>query len=316
MANLAQATPVATPTVPPQTGEPTTGSLLEPGEPFSREPMGFFTDTTLCIGCKACEVACKNWNGLQADILPMSGDSYDNTRSLSGENWRHVKFIEQFPEGGGGRWLLMSDVCKHCVHAGCLEVCPTGAIIRTEYDTVVIQADVCNGCRNCIAACPFGVIEINPDSKTAMKCTLCYDRLQSGLPPACAKACPTESIKFGTIKDLHAIAGARIEQLNAQAQTDGSSSDAYLYGADESILGGLNSFYLLLDKPEVYGLPSHPKLPSKDLPAASALGVGGAVGMAALGVVAFRKRRMDEFAAAAREAEGGEEEVAKPEVTE
>ena len=307
MATLAQATPVATPTVPPQTAEPTTGSLLEPQEPFPHEPMGFFTDTTLCIGCKACEVACKNWNGLQADILPLSGDSYDNTRQLSGENWRHVKFIEQFSaDRSGGRWLLMSDVCKHCVHAGCLEVCPTGAIIRTEYDTVVIQADVCNGCRNCIAACPFGVIEINPDSRTAMKCTLCYDRLQNSLPPACAKACPTESIKFGTIKDLREIATARIEQLNTQAQTNGQDPGAYLYGADDSFLGGLNSFYLLVDKPEVYGLPSQPKLPSRDVPAASALGVGGAVGMAALGLVAFRKRRMDEFAAASRAAESGD----------
>ena len=98
---------------------------------------------------------------------------------------------------------MMSDVCKHCVQAGCLEVCPTGAIIRTEFDTVVIQADVCNGCRDCIAACPFGVIEINPVSKTAQKCTLCYDRLQNGLAPACAQACPTASIQFGPIDELH-----------------------------------------------------------------------------------------------------------------
>jgi formate dehydrogenase iron-sulfur subunit len=299
MADLrqAQATPVATPTAPPASSEPATGAALAPREPFPREPMGFFTDTTICIGCKACEVACKNWNGLSADILALSGDSYDNTRSLSGETWRHVKFVEQFPEDrAGGRWLLMSDVCKHCVHAGCLEVCPTGAIIRTEYDTVVIQADVCNGCRTCIAACPFGVIEINPVSRTAMKCTLCYDRLQSSLPPACAKACPTESIKFGTIDELHQIANDRVAQLNAQAQADGRDPDAYLYGADDSILGGLNAFFLLVDQPEVYGLPAQPKLPSRELPAGAAIGVGGALGMAALGMVAFRKRRMDEFA--------------------
>jgi formate dehydrogenase iron-sulfur subunit len=216
---------------------------------------------------------------------------------MNGENWRHVKFIEQFPEDrAGGRWLLMSDVCKHCVQAGCLEVCPTGAIMRTEYDTVVIQADVCNGCRDCIAACPFGVIEINPVSRTAMKCTLCYDRLQSGLPPACAQACPTHSIQFGTIEELRERATARVEQLNSQASADGRTPDAYLYGADDSVLGGLNSFYLLVDEPHVYGLPANPKLPSRDLPASSALGIGGALGMAALGVVAFRKRRMDEFA--------------------
>ena len=147
------------------------------------EPMGFYTDTTVCIGCKACEVACKEWNQLPSTnggVNTLSGDSYDNTRKLDGIHWRHVKFIEQFTETRqDGRWLLMSDVCKHCVHAACLEVCPTGAIIRTEFDTVVIQSDACNGCRDCIAACPFGVIDINPASGTAQKCTLCYDRLQS-----------------------------------------------------------------------------------------------------------------------------------------
>ncbi|HYU08497.1 MAG TPA: 4Fe-4S dicluster domain-containing protein, partial [Gemmatimonadales bacterium] len=147
--------------------------------PLAAEPMGFFTDTTICIGCKACEVACKNWNQLPAEtggIRELSGDSYDNTRKLDGLHWRHVKFIEQFDGPYNGRWLMMSDVCKHCVQAGCLEVCPTGAIIRTEFDTVVIQSDVCNGCRACIAACPFGVIDMNPAAGTAQKCTLCYDR--------------------------------------------------------------------------------------------------------------------------------------------
>ncbi len=172
------------------------------------EPMGFYTDTTVCIGCKACEVACKEWNQLPSangGANTLSGDSYDNTRQLSGINWRHVKFVEQFNEDRkDGRWLLMSDVCKHCVQAGCLEVCPTGAIIRTEFDTVVIQSNTCNGCRDCIAACPFGVIDINPVSNTAQKCTLCYDRLQSGLEPACSKACPTDSIQFGTISELRA----------------------------------------------------------------------------------------------------------------
>jgi formate dehydrogenase iron-sulfur subunit len=304
MTTLTQATPVATPPASSGTGQPvspTSGTAYTPPGAFPTVPMGFFTDTTVCSGCKACEVACKNWNGLPADGFALSGDSYDNTQTLNGENWRHVKFIEQFPEDrAGGRWLMMSDVCKHCVEASCLEVCPTGAIIRTEYDTVVIQSDVCNGCRDCIAACPFGVIEINPVSRTAMKCTLCYDRMQSGLPPACAQACPTASIKFGTIEDLHKTANDRLQQLNAQAQADGKPQDAYLYGADESLLGGLNSFYLLVDKPEVYGLPTQAKLPSKNLPAASVLGAGGAIGMAVLGGIAFRKRRMDAFAEAQR----------------
>src|ERR687884_248373 len=193
-------------------GLPSAPVAFQPGQ-----PVGFFTDTTLCIGCKACEVACNQWNQLPSwggGANTLSGNSYDNTRQLDGIHWRHVKFVEQFnPDRSQGRWLLMSDVCKHCVQAGCLEVCPTGAIMRTEFDTVYIQQDVCNGCRYCVAGCPFGVIEINPVSGTAQKCTLCYDRIQVGLEPACSKACPTDSIQFGTIRELKDRAQKRVEQL-------------------------------------------------------------------------------------------------------
>jgi formate dehydrogenase iron-sulfur subunit len=186
----------------------------------------------------------------------------------------------------------MSDVCKHCVRAPCLEVCPTGAIIRTEFDTVVIQSDVCNGCRLCIAACPFGVIDINPASDTAQKCTLCYDRLQAGMEPACAQACPTDSIRFGPIRELKQQAQARVEQLHQLGETR-----AHLYGADEKgPLGGLNSFYLLVDQPEVYGLPRVPKVPTRNLLPSSLLSTAGAVMLALLGIVGLRKRRMDERA--------------------
>ncbi len=264
------------------------------------EPMGFFTDTTVCIGCKACEVACKEWNQLPATdggANTLSGQSYDNTRQLDGIHWRHVKFVEQFPaDREGGRWLMMSDVCKHCVQAGCLEVCPTGAIIRTEFDTVVIQSNVCNGCRDCIAACPFGVIGTNPVSGTAQKCTLCYDRMQVGLTPACAKACPTESIQFGPIASLRRTARARVERLQGQGRTR-----AYLYGDDETILGGLNSFYLLEDRPEVYGLPAAPKLPSRNLVPGSLWSGLGALLVGLVGLVSFRQRRMEEIGG-----EGGE----------
>ncbi len=264
------------------------------------EPMGFFTDTTVCIGCKACEVACKEWNQLPATdggANTLSGQSYDNTRQLDGIHWRHVKFVEQFPaDREGGRWLMMSDVCKHCVQAGCLEVCPTGAIIRTEFDTVVIQSNVCNGCRDCIAACPFGVIGTNPVSGTAQKCTLCYDRMQVGLTPACAKACPTESIQFGPIASLRRTARARVERLQGQGRTR-----AYLYGDDETILGGLNSFYLLEDRPEVYGLPAAPKLPSRNLVPGSLWTGLGALLVGLVGLVSFRQRRMEEIGG-----EGGE----------
>jgi formate dehydrogenase iron-sulfur subunit len=257
--------------------------------------MGFYTDTTVCIGCKACEVACKEWNQLPAEnggVRELSGDSYDNTRRLDGTHWRHVKFVEQFDETRhNGRWLMMSDVCKHCVQAGCLEVCPTGAIIRTEFDTVVIQSDVCNGCRDCIAACPFGVIEINPVSNTAQKCTLCYDRMQHGLEPACAKACPTNSIQFGPIRELRQRAQARVQQLHGQGERR-----AYLYGADDTLLGGLNSFYLLVDTPETYGLPRQPQMPSRNLRPSSALSFIGAAVLGLLGVFSLRRQRRDDAA--------------------
>jgi formate dehydrogenase iron-sulfur subunit len=259
------------------------------------EPMGFYTDTTVCIGCKACEVACKEWNQLPSrngGVIEMSGNSYDNTMQLDGTHWRHVKFVEQFNEDRtDGRWLMMSDVCKHCVTAPCLEVCPTGAIIRTEFDTVVIQSDTCNGCRACIAACPFGVIGINDVSNVAQKCTLCYDRLQAGMEPACSQACPTVSIRFGPIRELRERAEARVKQLHALGE-----NRAYLYGADDKILGGLNSFYLLVDKPEVYGLPAAPKMPTRNLIPASLFSTAGAVVLALLGLVGIRKRRMDERA--------------------
>jgi formate dehydrogenase iron-sulfur subunit len=265
------------------------------------EAMGFFTDTTICIGCKACEVACKEWNQLPARGdggagLEMSGLSYDNTMRLSGTTWRHVKFIEQFDAPYDGRWLMMSDVCKHCVQAPCLEVCPTGAIVRTEFDTVVIQSEVCNGCRDCIAACPFGVIDINPASGTAQKCTLCNDRLAVGLEPACSKACPTDSIQFGPISELRKRAEARVTQLQAAGE-----HRARLYGADPNgPLGGLNAFYLLVDEPEVYGLPLDPKLPTRNLVSSSLWSTIGAIVMTVLGAVTLRKRRMGEVASAER----------------
>jgi formate dehydrogenase iron-sulfur subunit len=224
---------------------------ITPGEAY-----GFFTDTSVCIGCKACEVACKEWNQLPADDKGFLGDSLDNTGELSGSTWRHVKFVDNVPdetmsEGNGKAFLLMSDVCKHCTHASCMDVCPTGAIVRTEFDTVFIQEDVCNGCRECIAACPYDVIDIEAKLNVARKCTLCYDRLQGGLEPACAKACPTESIQFGQLDELRDRARKREAQLHAQGLLE-----ANLYGHDEDVYGGLNAFFLLMDTPETYGLPN------------------------------------------------------------
>ncbi len=259
------------------------------------EPVGFFTDTTVCIGCKACQVACHQWNDLPAGHGPtktslpvLSGQSYDNTLSFSDVNWRHVKFIEQFspdPQRAKAAWLMMSDVCKHCVNAPCLEVCPTGAILRTEFDTVYINEPACNGCRDCIAACPFGVIHMSETRHVAQKCTFCYDRLKKDLVPACAQACPTQSIRFGPLSQLRRQADDRLRQLHRQGE-----STAHLYGADDKVLGGLNAFYLLVDKPEVYGLPSNPKLPSRGVFQSALWSIVAAI-LTALGALfAFRGR--------------------------
>ena len=212
-------------------------------------------------------MACHQWNALPArddGHVLLTGNSYDNTGSLSDVDWRHVKFIEQFSEDrtSQSRWLMMSDICKHCVDAPCLEVCPTGAIVRTEFDSVFIQEPACNGCRDCIAACPFGVIHVSAQKHIAQKCTFCYDRLQNNMVPACAQACPTASIQFGPVEELRTRAARRLETLQERGM-----SDARLYGHDDKVLGGLNSFYLLLDKPEVYGLPAETavKVPSRGL---------------------------------------------------
>ncbi len=227
---------------------------------------GFFTDTTLCIGCKACEVACKQWNQLPGDGFEFTGMSYDNTIHLGASTWRHVSFVERpvalsTQDAGAFSWLFNSDVCKHCQRAGCLESCPTGSIMRTEFDTVYVQPDICNGCGYCVVNCPFGVIDRREDDGRAWKCTLCYDRLRADMTPACAKACPTESIQFGDLEELRQRARQRVDQLH-----ESGLHEAYLYGeSKESQPGteGLNAFFLLVDQPEVYNLPPDPVVPTK-----------------------------------------------------
>ncbi len=245
------------------------------GYPEHPPRVGFFTDTSVCIGCKACEVACKEWNHVPEDGLNLTGMSYDNTAGLGADTWRHVAFIEQRKplarqqaglqhETGpdGFRWLMASDVCKHCTHAACLDVCPTGSLMRTEFGTVVVQEDICNGCGYCIPACPYGVIDQRKGDGRAWKCTLCYDRLGVGMEPACAKACPTESIQFGPLDELRERAAGRLAQLH-----EAGVGDARLYGADPNDgVGGDGAFFLLLDEPEVYGLPPDPVVTTADLP--------------------------------------------------
>ena len=228
--------------------------------------VGFFTDTSVCIGCKACEVACKEWNGVPDDGMNfLAGMSYDHTGALGADTWRHVAFIERptrdaTSDSAGVRWLMSSDVCKHCTSAACLDVCPTGALIRTEFGTVVVQQDICNGCGYCVPACPFGVIDKREADGRVWKCTLCYDRLRDGMEPACAQACPTKSIQFGPLGELRARAASRIDKLHA-AGVD----EARLYGDDpDDGVDGFGAFFLLLDEPEVYGLPPDPVCTTRD----------------------------------------------------
>jgi formate dehydrogenase iron-sulfur subunit len=274
----------------------------------ARPRVGFFTDTSVCIGCKACEVACKEWNQIPPSEQEFTGRSYDNTIDLGADTWRHVAFVEQrkaldardgadslvetaalgqasdewglqtYQDGDGMRWLMASDVCKHCTEAACLEVCPTGALFRTEFGTVVVQEDICNGCGYCVPACPFGVLDKREQDGRVWKCTLCYDRLKDDKEPACAQACPTDSIQFGELDDLRERAAARLDRLRAAGL-----QSARLYGDDPGDgVGGFGAFFLLLDEPEVYSLPPDPTDTTRDLgetwaaalTAAAALGVG------------------------------------------
>ncbi len=323
------------------------------GYPDAPPRKGFFTDTSVCIGCKACEVACKEWNLVPDDGFNLLGQSYDNTGGLTANSWRHVAFIEQpvtngrhstdagpaataradvaaartgqdtgtapgvepavdalAAAGTAGpqflgmpmsdlpgrtidaprtdfRWLMMSNVCKHCTHAGCLDVCPTGALFRTEFGTVVVQEDICNGCGYCVPACPYGVIDRREDDGRAWKCTLCYDRIGAGGTPACAQACPTESIQYGDLDELRTRAEERVAALH-----DRGVSEARLYGHDpDDGVGGDGAFFLLLDEPEVYGLPPDPVVTTRDLPDMWKRAGLAALAMAASVVVAFAGRR-------------------------
>jgi formate dehydrogenase iron-sulfur subunit len=252
--------------------------------PAQQEETGFFTDTTLCIGCKACEVACKQWNQLPADGFAWTGNSYDNTSALSETTWRHVAFVEQFDgEARPDRWLMMSDVCKHCVQAPCQEACPTGALIYNEFGNVYVQQDICNGCGYCVVSCPFGVIGRSDADGRAHKCTLCYDRQRDGMEPACAKACPTDSIRYGKVSELRTIARERVATLH-----DRGCTDAYLYGAEQNgEYAPLNAFFLLTDRPSVYNLPEAPRRASAHMKASYAVGFGVAAALAAVAALVF-----------------------------
>jgi formate dehydrogenase iron-sulfur subunit len=196
--------------------------------------------------------------------LNWTGNSYDNTGAVSHSTWRHVKFVESSPEPGFGgnapelnSWSFSSDVCKHCENAGCLEACPTGSIVRTEFGGVFVQPDICNGCGFCVVSCPFGVVARNEEDGRAFKCTFCYDRQKSGLVPACAKACPTQSIKFGEIEHLRAEAKTRMEELHARGMRD-----AAFYDASHTSVEGTHAMFIVRGDPRTYNLPPNPEVPT------------------------------------------------------
>ena len=239
-----------------------TGAVAYDGKP---PVTAFLTDSTLCIGCKACEVACKEWNRIPSDGYDFSGFSYDNTGELGASTWRHVKFVENpLTPGLGGNagdatpgWGFSSDVCKHCENAGCLEACPTGALVRTEFGGVYLQPDVCNGCAYCVVACPFGVVTRREGDGRAFKCTFCYDRQKVGLQPACAKACPTESIQFGEIDQLRMNARERLRELAGRG-----THDAQLYNPLDTSVGGIHAMFIVRGDPRTYNLPPRPETPT------------------------------------------------------
>ena len=250
---------------------------------------GFFTDSTLCIGCKACEVACKEWNEVPDDGYVWSGFSYDNTTALGHSTWRHVKFVENETQTGAGgnapgffTWGFSSDVCKHCANAGCLESCPTGSIVRTEFGSVFVQPDICNGCGYCVVSCPFGVVDRRPDDGRAFKCTFCYDRQRGGEAPACAKACPTNSILFGDLEELERAADRRIAELHAMGMTD-----ANVWNPKHTSVGGTNAFFLVRGDPSKYNLPQNPEVPTTLLPQAWTSAAIGAGALLLGSIVAF-----------------------------
>jgi formate dehydrogenase iron-sulfur subunit len=243
---------------------PLMNSFIYPA-PYQVKKAAFLTDATICIGCKACEVACKEWNEVPDDGMIWTGYSYDNTQQLGASTWRHVMFLEQPAVAGPQqvdmenpfRWIFLSDVCKHCGSAGCLEACPTGAIVRTHVGSVLVQSDVCNGCGYCVVSRPFGVVDKRHPDGRAFKCTFCYDRQEAGMIPACAKACPTQSIRFGELTELREVGDARVTELQGRGY-----ADAQVYDPLQTSVGGTHAMFVILGQPEAYNLPPAPQVPT------------------------------------------------------
>lgn len=242
---------------------------------------GFLVDTSKCIGCRSCQVACKQWNKLEADKTANLG-STENPRDLTPALYNRIRFIEK-ESSGQTVWQFLNQRCMHCGDAGCIKVCPSpGALYRTKEGSVVFNKEKCIACKYCVSACPFNIPRYDSDDKIA-KCHLCHDRIAAGLSPACAKACPTQALQFGNRNDLIAKATAAKKKL---------------YGVDDLL--GLGVVYALEGPPEQYGLPAKPEIPTsiflwKDvIKPLGILGFWGSIGAVLLHYVTVGPQRTEE----------------------
>jgi formate dehydrogenase beta subunit len=212
-------------------------------------------DTSTCIGCKACEVACQEWNDLPPETTVQMG-TYQTLPDLTENFWNLIKFREH-EEDGALKWLMRKDQCMHCTEPGCLIACPApGAIVQYTNGIVDFQQDQCIGCGYCMTGCPFNVPKFSQKTRRVYKCTLCVDRVSVGLQPACVKACPTSCLQFGTKDAMLEVANTRVEQLKQNG-----FAQAAVY--DPPGVGGTGVVTVLAfgDRPELYGLPRNPAVP-------------------------------------------------------
>lgn len=245
--------------------------------------MVMLIDVSKCTGCRSCQVACKQWNGLPADSTTNTG-TYQNPPDLATNTWTLVRFREIVEKTGNVRWLFWKDNCLHCNDATCIKVCPVGAISRTDWGAVVTDCRKCIGCQSCVVACPFGKPRFNENTNKSCKCDLCVDRVENGLPPACVQACPTGALTFGDKEEMLKRAYARVKELGG---------DASVYG--DKFFGGTHVVYVLDRKAEYYNtLPLNPKIASSTIFWHTFLNPGCAwemvAGAASLASDAYRKR--------------------------
>jgi len=207
-------------------------------------------DVSKCTGCRGCQLACKQWNGLPAKQTVASG-TYQNPPDLQPNTWTLIRFQEVESQSAGVKWLFRKDGCMHCKDAACVKVCPSGALFYTDLGTVGIQKERCIGCKECVAACPFHIPRYDSATDKVYKCDLCLSRIRADLPPACVKACPTGALSFGDKEDMLKLAYKRAKELGG---------DASVYG--DKFVDGTHVLYVLAEKKEVYDvLPAHPRVP-------------------------------------------------------